>query len=248
MEIKNNPTGRLFDILTVAKKSNDQAHTRAVWSSTLGCGATDTAALLNALADLNKLVAEAKDATMRLVPGDQAIYLAPFPRIESMLNLLNFDNPWQGSKAHLDEKTMLGLQFGDHALSFHYGQKQFDDDSIEDFIRQLDELLQQCINSGLSENLKKLFLRNLEDLRHALMVFKISGASGLEDQIDRVTGSIVRHAEEIKASTSDSTNKEFTDKVFDLITKLNESVQIVQNTVALAAPAATGLAIFLQHF
>ncbi|MCJ7956356.1 MAG: hypothetical protein MUW57_07330 [Pseudomonas sp.] len=204
--------------------------------------------MLNALADLINLVAEAKEATTRLVPGDPAIFLAPFPSIETMLSRLNLDNQWQASKVHLDEKTMLGLQFGDHALSFHYGKQQFDDELISEFIRQLDELLRQCLDSGLSENLKKLFHRNLEALRHALMVFKISGASGLEDEIDRVNGSIVRHAEEIKASTSDSTNKDFTDKVFDMITKLNESVQMVQNVVALSGPATTGLAMLLQNF
>lgn len=248
MEIKNNPTGRLLDILTVVKKRNDNVQTRAVWSSALGCESADTAALLNCIADLIRLVAEAKDATMRLVQGDQTIYLAPFPTIESMFSRLNLDNHWHTSKVHLDDKTMLGLQFGDHALTFHYGEKKFDDELITGFIRQLDELLQQCLDSGLSENLKKLFHRNLEALRHALMVFKISGASGLEDEIDRVTGSIFRHAEEIKASASDSANKDFTDKVFDMITKLNESVQMVQNVVALSGPATTGLAMLLQNF
>ncbi|MGY2365604.1 hypothetical protein ACW9IO_23880 [Pseudomonas azotoformans] len=248
MEIKNNPTGRLFDILTAVKRRNDTIQTRAVWSDAFGCEPNDTAALLNCIADLIRLVAEAKDATMRLIKGDQAIYLAPFPTIEAMLSRLNLDNQWQGSKVHLNEKTMMGLQFGDHALAFHYGERQFDDELISGFIRQLDELLKQCLDSDLSENLKKLFHRNLEALRHALIVFKISGASGLEDEIDRVTGSIIRNTGEIKSSTSESSNKDFTNKVFELITKLNESIQIVQNTVALSGPATTALAMLLHKF
>lgn len=248
METKNNPTGRLLDILIAAKGHNGNQTTRNVWASVFGRDPADTGVLLEALADLIKLLAEAKSATERFVPGDPTIFLAPFPKVEAMLSQVNLEAAWAGLVPHLDDRVMAGLEFGDHALTAHYGKFPLNSALIDDFTTQLSELLQRCLNTDLPDDLKKLFIKNLEALRHALLVFKISGAKGLEDEIDRVLGSLLRHGEEIKTASSEGKAKVFTMAVFDVITKLNEAVQIVQNTATLAAPAATGVALMIQQF
>lgn len=161
METRSNPTGRLLDIMVAAKAFPDQTVTRQVWASVFSCPANDTGALLEALANLIKLLVEAKDATERFVPGDQTIYMAPFPKIETILSRLHLDGRWQPLKAHLDERTISGLEFGSHILTPHYSEVSLNRALIESFIEQLNTLAQECLNSDFPENLKKFFIRNL---------------------------------------------------------------------------------------
>lgn len=247
MEIKNNPTGRLLDILVTVRAKPDANPARKVWASAFDCEPSDTGAILGSLADLIKLLAEAKEATQRFVPGDATIFLAPFPAIETMLSRVHLETIWQPSRAYLDDKTMSGLEFGNHMLTQFYGQNSLSGELIGDFITQLNEILQQCLSSDLPPELKKIFVKNLEALRHALMAYKISGASGLVDEIDRTAGSLFRHRDEIQDASSEAQTKAFTTKVFEIISKLNESVQLVQNTALLAVPAASGIAMLLHQ-
>lgn len=247
MEVKINPTGRLLDILVNVRTKPDALSARKVWAAAFDCEPSDTGAILGSLADLIKLLAEAKEATQRFVPGDLTIFLAPFPKIEAMLSRVHLDNTWQPSRAHLDDKTMSGLEFGDHMLTQFYGKNSLSGELIHDFITQLNELLQQCLSSDLPLELKKIFVKNLEALRHALMAYKISGANGLVDEIDRTAGSLFRYREEIQAASSEAQTKEFATKVFDIISKLNDSVQIVQNAAYLVGPVAGGIAMLLHQ-
>lgn len=247
METKNNPTGRLLDILVDVRSKPDALPTRKVWASAFDCDPSNTGEILGSLADLIKLVAEAKEATVKFVPGDVTLYLAPFPKIESMLSRVHFETTWQSSRAHLDDNTMSGLAFGNLALIPFYGKNSLSEDSIAEFIAQLNELLQQCLASDLPPELQKLFMKNLEALRHALMAYRISGARGLEGELDRAVGSLFRHHEEIKSASLDPKAKAYTAKVFDIISKLNDSVQFVQNSVVLAGPAANGIALLLNQ-
>ncbi|WP_447795986.1 hypothetical protein [Pseudomonas moraviensis] len=247
MEVKVNPTGRLLDILVNVRAKPDTLSARKVWAAAFDCEPSDTGAILGCLADLIKLLEEAKEATKRFVPGDLTIYLAPFPKIEAMLSRVHLDNTWQPSKVHLDEKTMSGLEFGDHMLTQFYGNNSLSGELIHNFITQLNELLQQCLSSDLPLELKKIFVKNLEALRHALMAYKLSGADGLIDEIDRTAGSLFRYRDDIQAASSEAHTKEFTTKFFDMISKLNDSVQIVQNAAYLVGPAAGGIAMLLQQ-
>ncbi|NMZ20184.1 hypothetical protein HBO08_24555 [Pseudomonas rhodesiae] len=247
METKNNPTGRLFDILEDVRSKPNAYSSRKVWASAFDCDPSNTGEILGSLADLIRLVAEAKEATVKFIPGDVALFLAPFPKIESMLSRVHFDATWEQSRAHLDDNTMSGLAFGNHALTPFYGKNVLREDSIAEFIAQLNELLQQCLASDLPPELQKLFMKNLEGLRHALMAYRISGARGLEAELDRAVGSLIRHHEEIKSASSDPQAKAYTAQVFDIISKLNDSVQFVQNAVALAGPTANSITLLLNQ-
>lgn len=247
METKNNPTGRLLDILVDARSRPDNQSARKVWASVFDCDPANTGEILGSLADLIKLVAEAKEATAQFIPGDVTLFLAPFSKIESMLSRVHLDTTWQTSKAQLDDNTMSGLAFGNLALIPFYGKNTLSEDSIADFITQLNDLLQQCLASDLPLELQKLFIKNLEALRHALMMYKISGARGLEAELDRAVGSLFRHHEEIKSASTDPQAKAYTTQVFDIISKLNDSVQFIQNAVVLAGPAANGIALLLNQ-
>lgn len=242
MEVKNNPSGRLYDILVSARHQPDNIKLRAVWANVFGCEQDDTGEILRLLADLFKLVHEAREATSNLNDVDSALYLEPFNRIENLLAHVNLNANWQGLKGNLDEKTMTELRFGADRLSRLKEAQTLSSDQTSLFTQQLEELLQAALSSELPPELKRLFSKNIECLRHALFAYKISGADGIEDEIDRALGSLLRYKDDIKKSDDNGKRRALFQRFFEIISKLNEAISLGQNTTAIAPPAIALLA------
>lgn len=235
MEIKNNPTGRLLDILQRVNSIPDHTRCRDAWAQIFACDRNDTSALLNGVARLINLLNEAKEATMQHAPGDPTIYLAPFPQIEVMLSRFSLEQQWNTIKAHVNDKMISGLEFGDHMLGFKYGATAFDQQEIDALLSGLAELLGECLNSQLPENMKRLFAKNIEGLRSALIGYRISGAEGIQDEIDRIGGAIYRYKAEVESAQQDPQTSGLMDKFFSLVGRINDSVQVVENAQTIGA-------------
>lgn len=232
----NNPTGRLLDLMTAARQIADNSATGRAWATVLRCEPSDTIGLYQALAKLLLLVEEAKQATEEFVPGDKSIFLEPFGAIESMLVQPSMGSAWSNYKGKLTDSVMQGLRFGSHALAFSYPEKSLNESHIKNLLALINELLEECLGADLPQALKTLFAQNLEHLRRALTTYRISGPLGLQNELDRLSGVTLRHQDLLKASLEDPQTRSFTHKFFDLIGKVNDSVQIVQTGFALAAP------------
>lgn len=229
LEIKNNPTGRLLDVLESVKKIHDHTTTRDAWAQIFGCHNSDTSSLLNGLARLISLVGDAKAATLRYAQGDPTIYLAPFSQIELMLSRVNFDQHWGTIKSLVNDKMISGLEFGDHMLSFKFGERSIHEHEIESLLSGLAELLEECLDSELPDELKRFLARSIEGLRSALINYRISGADGIQSEIDRIAGAIFRHKDDVQSAKENPETSVFMDKLFTFIGRINDSVQIVQN-------------------
>jgi hypothetical protein len=181
MEIKNNPVGRLHDILFNAYNYRDADVTQRVWESVLDAPVGDAGVLLKRLSEVIALKDQAKQAIIDGIEGDQSLYLAPFPKIDQIFARVDLSSGWSNSKQFLNEATLNALAFGNHALSTKHGTCNLTSEQVIDFIEKLDHLLRDCLSSNLPEALQKLFQKNLESLRQALICYKISGAEGLQN-------------------------------------------------------------------
>jgi len=82
----------------------------------------------------------------------------------------------------------------------------------------------------------------LEQLRRALLGFRISGAEGIEQEIDRALGSLLRHKQEVQdAAEGNDESAAVVKDYFGLVAKFNEAVTFGQNLMLLAAPLLSKL-------
>ena len=109
MKVKNNPAGRLHDLLRLAKQQGSKLPVRTVWAKVFDIEPADTGILLQMLADLITLVSETKISIERLDDVDHEIYLKPFAKIEKFFSQVNLDAAWEPWLKQLDEPTLYGL-------------------------------------------------------------------------------------------------------------------------------------------
>jgi hypothetical protein len=241
VDVKNNPAGRLHDLLRAAQQQPGKEPARKVWSAVFSVDATDTGALLKMLADLIDLVDETKKAIGRLQDVDHQLYLKPFKKLETLLSQINLEAGWEHWRQQLDEPTLYGLQFSADRLARESGYTHIDNDELAQLRKDVEDLVARMLDADLPDSLKALFLRNLEAIRHALLAYRIRGIDGLQQEIERSVGSIILHKEQISSASTNSPQGGVWKSFFELIARLHQLVALARNSKELAVPALAAI-------
>lgn len=236
MEVKNNPAGRLYDLLRAAQKHPAKDLARNAWAKVFDVEPNDTAALLKMLADLIGLVSESKSSIERLEDVDHGLYLKPFKRLETFFSQVNLDAQWAQWQGQLDEPTLYGLQFAADKLSRNAGSTSISEKDLESLRTELEQLVTSILKSDLPQVLKALFLRNLESVRHSLLVYRIQGIDGLEQELERAVGSLLLNKHQIPPKGDNSASRKFWERFFLVVDRINKAVTLCRGTSELAGP------------
>lgn len=246
MEVKNNPAGRLYDLLRSAQRQPPKERARIAWAKVFGVEPTDTGLLLDMLADLIGLVSETKISIERLRDVDHDIYLKPFGKLEKFFSHVHLDGHWEQWQKQLDEPTLYGLQFAADRLSRATGSSTISEKDIEGIRKELEEFLTSVLESDLPQGLKALFLRNLESIRHALLVYRIRGVEGLEHELERAVGSLMLNQGEMPPAGSESTSRKYWERFFLVVDRINKAVTLTRGGREIAAPVIQAIGHMLN--
>jgi len=237
LEVKNNPAGRLHDLLRTAQKQNGKEKARNAWGKVFDVDPSDTGLLLEMLASLIALISDTKISIKRLDDVDHGLYLKPFKKIEILFSQVNLDGSWEHWRKQLDEPTLYGLQFAADRLSRNTGSTSISKKEIEELQAELEQFVANVIDSELPQGLRALFLKNLEAVRHALLVYRIRGIDGLEDELERAVGSLMLNQHYIPPAGENSVTRKFWERFFSVIERINMAITLSRGTKELAGPA-----------
>jgi hypothetical protein len=236
MEIKNNPAGRLVDILSAARRSKDDERSRSVWGKVFNIDEKNTGELLRALADLIHLVHETRSALEKIPDIDHKLYLRPFTRIDTALSNINLDAGWTHWKSQFDEHLITQLQYASDKLGRISGTSTIKPEKLNEIRNQLDSLTQAILESDLPEELKGLLVRNVEDLRRAVLSYQIRGLEGIEQELARSIGSMLLNKKKLEAAAGQQSQKSLFQKYFKVILMIDKLVAIAKNATQIGAP------------
>ncbi|MGY4815070.1 hypothetical protein ACVNP3_03900 [Pseudomonas chlororaphis subsp. piscium] len=240
MNESNNPVGKLLRYVEEAVKIDGSVMACDGWARVLGCKGSDTLAIARGISDLYELVEASRKAIKENVKGDLAIYLAPLTNVHGMLTTCALNNQWQVCKQHLNVATIQGLVFGNHTLCNYYPAADSEtQQKILAFTQQLEELLKECLESDLSEDLKALFTKHLEAIRSGLLNYLVGGPDKLEELTDQAVGAISRNLPAIEKASPEG--KGVAKKIIESISFVNQVITKTQELATLASPVVEKL-------
>ena len=153
---------------------------REVWADVFFTEARNTVDVLHYVAEVVQLTRDCRKIAAMLPDVDNKLYLAPFIAIETAFVNLNFDEPWEAFCRRIDDSTMTGLQFCSDYLSREVGEGPIDDDLLN-LQLVVGNLLETVIAADIDDGLKEALVRALEDIRRAILEYRIRGADGLRN-------------------------------------------------------------------
>lgn len=242
--VKNNPAGVLLETMRQIRTKSPNITMTDLWAQILRCQPTETQKIVAGVKMLMDLSADAKASVRAYAPGDPEIFLAPFTKIDSFLNSHNLSGLLSNYLSHLDDSTLTALAFTDHVLELKFSNEQpGSTKEVREFVVSLDGLLEECLASNLSQELKDLFVKNLEALRQALIKYRLGGEAAVQTALDTVTGSIIRNKKSINDEIDDA--QDLVEKTAGFMGKIEDLITRTQNLATLASPVMN---VLLPYF
>lgn len=215
---ESNPAGRLFKILSDAKKRPDQEKVKVAWAIILGVE-QDDAVITKAVIELYSLSHEIQSLIKMNERLNHELYLKSFSRIDRVFIPLNLSGNWNSVKAYLTEEALTRLQFCAQELSSYYAEETLSEEELAEIVRSIEALFEAVNKSSFPDVLKLTFLGEVERLRRAISMYRIRGAKGLKEAFQGTIGAVVANQYELKAASKQ--DSDVLDRLGELIDKLD---------------------------
>lgn len=237
MAKENNPAGRLFSVLdSVRKFHNPNAPMKSVWPYVLSDARLHTpvntwrqfGVLLGLIEEGRKWIEESE-------VGDKSIYLKPFEDLGKLFESMNLEETCESWKRKIDEPTMIALQFCSDYFSTSGREDEIDRQTLQDIQLELQELIENVHDSALSDDFRIMLIESLEEIRRAILEYRLRGAAGLREAMERGVGGILRFRSEI-AEINDVESDSVVQKWFALLSKLDSMASAALKVRQLVSP------------
>jgi len=237
MPIPNNPAGRLHGILSAALPCRNNKPAREAWASVFRIEPTATGDLLYLLAQLIGLLQLTRQRIEQIDQLDRDLYFQPIKKLEKAFATMNLDVPWNNFKSNIDDATMVGLAFCSDTLSKYHSEELIEKEVLEDLLTDVESLVQTVLASTLTPELKTVLVENLENIRRAILEYRIRGADGLLRALETSVGALVRHRDDLKRSKDSESVSGF----WKFLTKLDRIATTAMKAKQLFGPVVAQL-------
>ena len=200
MSTPDNPAGRLYQAIIDIDNtySPDDFPIRAVLAVTHDIRTDDRSQTFLIMARLIQLTLDSKKLVRALDGIDHNRYLEPISNIEEIFSQVNLDTPWKEFRLGISENTLSSLQFVSDMLSMRAGEKLIDEASLPELLVDVNAILEKLLESQLPEDLKEDLLVHLEDIRSAIIDYRLFGLASLKKTFDNNLGLIIRRRDEME--------------------------------------------------
>lgn len=234
----DNPAGRLLNILITARGQKDNIPVKQVWANVFGLKADDTGSILFMVAELINLTKNTQEEIQKLEDINHSIYLQPFKKIETAFAVANLETQWSSFKAHITQDTIVALQFCSDTLSRKIGETEIPKEELDALLKDIELLTSSVTQSVFTDDFKAFLIDNLENIRKAILTYRIRGANALKKVFESSIGSICLYQDQIKEENKSKPEQKILSKFFSIVSGLNTLVALALKTKELAGPIA----------
>lgn len=223
---------RLLKLLTSVQRKEGNRAIKDIWAQEFAIDASDLESLLYVHADIIQLVKEVKEDIRSLEDVDQELYLTHVNKIEQGLHSTHYFGAWNTFKPYIDEPTIVGLRFVADTLSNRIGEEVIPQKMLKELLKDVNELQESVLKNGLPDSLRDLIVSGLEDIRRAILTYKLKGAKGLKKALEQSAGSLFTNYSLVKEHINKKPTKDF----MGILDKAQKIVVFALKAKELAAP------------
>jgi hypothetical protein len=179
------------------------------------------------VAQIIDLALQTQQAIKRIDHLNNDLYLTPLIDIKNNFTYINLHESLNVFKSRLKSDTITRLSYCADALSRESNEKVLEPDEILELLNSISNLQEKLLKSEINDFLKSVFLEKLEEIRLALINYKVHGIDGLRRSLESSVGALILYQEDIKIQ--DASSKGFWEELMKLLTKVNTLVSLGNN-------------------
>ena len=230
------PAGRLLALFKELRDQKNDLNTIGTFSRLAAGDATNFREGYRLLATVFELIEESRQQVSCHPELRQELFHGALTNIEQLFKSTLPNAPWSAISDPLGQQ-MVGLEFCAERLDGLTQEQVVDNEELAALRDLAEQLVGALLECELEAELKEQLVRRAEDIRRALVEYRMHGAKGLEVAVAAAVGTLaMNHASVRRASKSAAVTK-----FLDLVLKLDSVVRISQRWKELAGPAIKGL-------
>ncbi|MGQ3482108.1 hypothetical protein, partial [Paenibacillus sp. TY11] len=132
-------------------------------------------------------------------------------------------------KEHFSSNLMISLENCADYLSEHSTEEVVEDERILELLKEVYELEEFIINSKLQNELEKILIYQLNNVRDSLLKYKFYGSQGIIDSVATTLGTLIWNREKIEHNNDKGT----VERIFKLVVKINSIFSLKDNSIKL---------------
>lgn len=243
MPINNNPASRLCEILDEAQAFANNEQMRSVWAGVLRCDSPgNTSQLFHRLSQVIGLIQECKEKIQQIDTTDHNLFLEPLVNLEQAFDKVNLEENRGQFLGRIEATTRTSLKYCAERLSVSSEEDAIDKDLLTELQSDVNDLLEKVLESNLPDEVKKVLIEILEDIRSAILEYRIIGVDALRRTLESNVGSLYFHKDEIEEVESEE-GQEVISKFGEVIGRLQRLVSVGLKAKKLLPPILDFLAL-----
>lgn len=222
----NNPAGRLLTLLEEGKRKPKDKPSYQIWAELLECESEDFTDTLRRLGLVQQLPFRARQQIISIPHIDIDLYLKWIPKVELAFRRVRLSSNWQDFIGHIDDATLLALQFCDDRLSRSVDIELTHKD-LEDIRIDVDDVNKAIADDDLDAETYTFLADHLRRIERSVIEYGITGHEGIREASELSLASIATNRDKYIKSIKTRAGKKF----WSLIEKLVLLTTLTVNTL-----------------
>ena len=232
------PAGRLFRLLQRGMNINGQDKVIEAAAKLLGADTQDKSAALASYGEIAALVSDARKHVQAHPDLKQELYLGALATIEGcLLNQAPLAD-WGNIVRNLSGAPMQALEFCAEFLDSLADESELSPDLLDGLRADVDALVTKVATSQLDQEIKAHLIARLEELRHAILRYRLNGIIPIAASADAALGAAVLAYARTPEESKRAIVKDYLDIVHKVVALAEKAVAKVPWLKPAAAAAA----------
>lgn len=158
-------------------------------------------------------------------------------QLQDVKSALAQSNSWEQVSSKLDKNFVRNFYWAAEEMSHHWDEYGIKEEDLASLQAEIDKLTSEIIDSDLDNQLKSVLTTGLNGVRQAILEYRIHGAEGLRQALDKsIVDMMIRYREEFEAASTKTESQEFIRNYFEIIQKVNNLVSTGLKIKQIAGP------------
>lgn len=227
---------RLHTILTKVRQLKGKGN-REILSILFETDPKDNINITKGYVSFLNLIDTAEEEISNSININHELYLKPIKIIKQNFLSLNID-AFSTRIEQLNTEVMSNLQYVNDAITRQVGEPLIDQDELQQLLQDVNELLEQIMSSKLPAELKNIIIRNLENIRHAIIEYRINGIESLKQILESSFGYVASNKDIIMKYREEPVVQKYS----TVLTNLTQLVSLVHTSALIGTMFAQLLA------
>ncbi len=157
------------------------------------------------------------------------------PSINQVFSPRNLDASWDDFKRRIFDRDLTALKYCSNSLLKYFEENVIPQSDLDKILEEVETLYKEVVASDLHNDLKRVVLQNLHNIKTAINDYNVRGVEGLEESLAIILGTAqIAGDETTKTPTANKAEKSDTEKKNeDLVEKYAKLAELLTKVIAL---------------